>query len=122
MSARFITRLFVILVALVGAFFLYCYLFVSIGPSETPGLQAVGATDASGQPSAADDEFISLLERLREVKLDSDLFTSPAWKSLVNFRVDLVPEDKGRRNPFSPVGFDSPSSTSTSPASTSPLR
>ena len=105
----------VILVVLVAAFFLYRYLFVSTGPAETPGLQAVGATDASGQPSVADDEFISLLERLQGVKLDSKLFASPAWKSLVNFQVDLIPELKGRRNPFAPVGLDSsmPISTST---------
>ncbi len=130
MSSRPLTKILIILVVLVAAFFLYRYLFVSSAPAETPGLQAVGSprfgeagmSNVSGQPSAADDEFIGLLERLQGVKLDSGFFASPAWKSLINFRVELVPEDKGRYNPFSPVGFDFSSLVSTSTATTTRTR
>ncbi len=113
MSTRAIYKLLIILGALVGAFFLYRYFFVpSDGGAETPGLEAVGGLSGlSGAEAAADDEFIRLLERLQGVELNSDLFASPAWNSLVNFRVELVPEDKGRRNPFAPTGFDPVAST-----------
>ena len=111
--SRSISKLLIVAVVLIAAFFLYRYLFVT--PDEgldTPGLEAVGGLgDLSGPGAVADDEFIRLLERLQGVELNSDLFTSPAWNSLVNFRVELVPEDKGRRNPFAPTGFDPAAST-----------
>ena len=126
MFGRSIAKLLIALAVLLAAFFLYRYLFVSSASPETPGLQA--ASDLIGESSAAatTDEFVRLLERLQGVKLNSDLFASPAWKSLVNFQVELVPEPKGRRNPFSPIGFDflnSVGATATSTAtSTTPRR
>ncbi|HEY4476686.1 MAG TPA: hypothetical protein VJB69_01770 [Candidatus Paceibacterota bacterium] len=129
MSSRLIIKSLIILLIFAMAFFLYRYIFVpSQSASDTPGLEAVGVGYGStaAVSSAADDEFIRLLQRLQGVKLNSDLFTSPAWKSLINFRVELVPEPKGRRNPFSPTGFDffaplsTTTSTSTRPATTPP--
>lgn len=111
----------IILALLVGAFFFYRYLFVSGQPSDTPGLQAANGVEPgpAGQSSVADDEFIRLLERLQGVKLDSTLFASPAWKGLTNFHIDLVRESKGRRNPFSPIGFDPLASTTMASSSSS---
>lgn len=119
MFSRFVTKLLIILLVLAAAFFLYRYFFVSSkSPADTPGLESAGAGgNSAGSAAAATDEFVRLLERLQDVKLNSDLFASPAWQSLINFRVELVPEPKGRRNPFLPAGFDPagpPAATSTS--------
>ena len=122
MSSRFIIKLLVILLVLVAAFFLYRYLFVSSpAVDNSPGLEAVGDGEA-GQAAVIDDEFIRLLERLQGVTLDATVFASPAWQSLVNFRVPLVPEEKGRPNPFAPVGFDHLLNTGSTTASSSPRR
>jgi|SRR3989344_5404919 len=121
MSTRFLTKLLIVIVILIAAFFFYRYLFVSsVGETEVPGLEAVdGVNDLPGTTAATNDEFIRLLERLQGVKLNSDLFASPAWKSLINFRVELVPEPKHRRNPFAPIGSDSlnisPTTTTNAP-------
>ena len=122
MSSRFIIKLLVILLVLVAAFFLYRYLFVSSPAVDNrPGLEAVGDGEAD-QAAVIDDEFIRLLERLQGVTLDATVFASPAWQSLVNFRVPLVPEEKGRPNPFAPVGFDPLLNTSSTTATSSSRR
>ncbi|MFH1170135.1 MAG: hypothetical protein V1704_01075 [Candidatus Vogelbacteria bacterium] len=121
MSSRFIVKLGVVLLVLVAAFFLYRYLFVSSPAADNnPGLEAVGNGEV-GQ-TVVDDEFIRLLERLQGVTLDATVFASPAWQSLINFRVPLVREEKGRPNPFAPVGFDFSSNTGSTTASSSPRR
>jgi hypothetical protein len=122
MSSRFIIKLLVGLLVLVAAFFLYRYIFVSSpAVDNSPGLEAVGSGEG-GQASAVDDEFIRLLERLQGVTLDATVFASPAWQSLINFRVPLIPEEKGRPNPFAPVSLDSSLNTSSTTASSSSPR
>ena|SRR3989344_2141647 len=122
MSSRLIIKLGVGLLVLIAAFFLYRYIFVSSpAVDNNPGLQAVGEGE-DGQASVVDDEFIRLLERLQGVTLDATIFASPAWQSLINFRVPLVHEEKGRPNPFSPVGFDSSLNTGSTTATSSSRR
>ena len=121
MSSRTIIKLLIGLVILLAAFFGYKYFFVPSTPdTNTPGLQAVSNVDSAGAP-VVDDEFIRLLDRLRGVELNSDLFATPEWDSLTNFRVDLVDEPKQRQNPFAPVGFDRPLPATTT-STTTPRR
>ena len=121
MSSRSIIKLLIGLVILLVAFFVYKYFFVSSEPDDTPGLQAVSGDLGSTGP-VVDDEFIKLLDRLRGVELNSDLFSTPAWNSLANFQVPLVDEEKRRQNPFAPVGFERPFAATTTATSTTPRR
>ena len=121
MSSRSIIKLLIGLVILLVAFFVYKYFFVSSAPDDTPGLQAVSGDLGSTGP-VVDDEFIKLLDRLRGVELNSDLFSTPAWNSLANFQVPLVDEEKRRQNPFAPVGFERPFAATTTATSTTPRR
>lgn len=121
MSSRAIIKLLIGLVVLLAAFFSYKYFFVPSTPdADIPGLQAVSGDGLAAGP-VIDDEFIRLLDRLKGVELNSDFFSTPAWNSLTNFRVELVEEPKHRQNPFAPIGFDR-SGTTTSATSTTPRR
>lgn len=125
MSSRSIIKLLIGLVILLATFFIYKYFFVSSAPdTNTPGLQAVSGLDAGAGGPVVDDEFIRLLDRLKGVELNSDLFSTPAWGSLTNFRIELEPEEKKRQNPFAPIGFDRPatSTPASGGASTTPRR
>lgn len=53
-----------------------------------------------------DNELLLLLVNLRSITLDESLFNDKAFKSLVDFGQQLVPEPTGRQNPFAPVGSD----------------
>lgn len=54
----------------------------------------------------AEREILSLLLDLRGIKLDTDLFQSSVFRSLVDFGVELEPQPVGRPNPFAPLGED----------------
>lgn len=53
-----------------------------------------------------DNELLVLLINLKSITLDDSLFNDPAFKKLVDFGQELIPEPTGRQNPFSPVGSD----------------
>jgi hypothetical protein len=48
-------------------------------------------------------DFISLLGELRKLRLDTSLFETPAWNSLIDFSVTIAPEPVGNTNPFQSV-------------------
>jgi len=105
MTKRVIFRVIIMAIGFAAALFIYRYLFVSGEPSEPPGVEAFGLRPSDGAP--VDDEFLRLLDRLEEIRLDADLvFNHPVWESLENFRRELVPEPAGRKNPFAPPGFE----------------
>ncbi len=56
---------------------------------------------------AGDNKLLILLINLRSITLSDSLFSDSAFKSLVDFGQQLIPEPTGRQNPFAPVGSDS---------------
>jgi hypothetical protein len=72
-------------------------------PAETgtPTLAPVGATGAGGQ------DFLTLLLSVRSIRLDTGIFADPAFQSLYDSTIVLLPDTtKGRPNPFAPIGID----------------
>lgn len=64
--------------------------------------------------SAVSQELLMTLGKLRTIKLDTNIFSDPAFVSLTDFGVTIPPEAAGRRNPFAPVGVGAlPQSTTT---------
>lgn len=51
-------------------------------------------------------QLIILLDELERLQLDGAVLTSPAFTSLEDFGVDIVPEPVGRNNPFAPIGVE----------------
>lgn len=52
-------------------------------------------------------EFLTQLLNIRSIKLRDDIFSSPAFLSLVDFTIELnQPGNEGRQNPFAPFGVD----------------
>lgn len=54
--------------------------------------------------SPASAELLATLGRLNTIVLDDSIFTDPAFASLNDFGITIPPENKGRRNPFAPIG------------------
>lgn len=118
MTKRALFRLLLIVIIVIAAFFAYRFIFVADAPPETPGVEPLSASTNRAAPP--DDQFFKLLERVRDIQLAPELvFNHPVWKSLENFRRELGEEPRGRRNPFSPPGFDNLAATTTLPAATS---
>ena len=58
--------------------------------------------DFSAQVEVENIEFLRILNSLEGVTLNTDLFATPAFISLFDFSVTLVPKPQGRDNPFLP--------------------
>ncbi len=116
MNKSFLTKIIIVLVILVAAFFIYRFVFVTRAPAETPGVESVSALSPRTQ---IDSEFLSLLSRIQDINLNlEETLNHPVWLSLENFHRELEPEPRGRRNPFSITGFDIVAPVATSSATT----
>ena len=93
-------NMFLIVGAVVIAFFVYSYFFT--GSSAPSGPLTVSNTNESSVASAKGQELVSLLARLKVINLDPSLLDDPILRSLSDFEVTLQPLPKGRKNPFLP--------------------
>lgn len=57
---------------------------------------------STGGENAVSLDILVALNNLNSIKLDSSLFSDPAFLSLTSYGVELAPESVGRRNPFEP--------------------
>ena len=91
----------ILLVVLVGGGYLgYTYFFSGSSNSQTitPGTGAGGEVVVPvGQ------EMLALLNDLQSIKFDPAFPDDPTYKSLVDFSTPLIPQQKGRPNPFLPI-------------------
>ncbi len=86
------------------------------GSTSTSPLQTSTGAPVSGLASTGDDidadqigqEFLTQLLNIRSIKLRDDVFSRPAFVSLIDFTIELIQQgNEGRDNPFAPFGFDS---------------
>lgn len=77
--------------------------------------QTIVTTQTEG--GTAEKEVVDTLLALRAVTLSGTIFSDPAFQTLKDFGVQIVPEAVGRVNPFAPRGaVQEVTGTSTSPA------
>jgi hypothetical protein len=85
---------------------------------STTGATAGVLPGTQGENSEAltvSDQFLRLLLSMQNIELDQSIFVDPAFTSLEDFSVNIIPRNnEGRVNPFAPVGRDT-ASTSVSP-------
>lgn len=71
------------------------------------GSNTTGALLSTTKASAAQDsigrDFLELLQELRSVRIDTQVFSDPAFASLRDFSSPIISEPVGRENPFAPI-------------------
>lgn len=60
----------------------------------------------SPQGAAAGQQIISILNELKQIRLDKDVFENPVFKSLIDYTIATTSEEKGRSDPFAPLPFE----------------
>lgn len=100
----------VIVILLLGAIVIGYFYFFG-GKAETgtqSGLQQLTTNGSTGLVSVGQSqasEFVVLLDNLRSVDLKSSIFSNPAFSGdLQDFTTPLPDRQKGRSNPFAPIG------------------
>ena len=90
-------KIIVVVVALLVA----VGVWIGISSSSSSGGSLLSSEVVAGD--GPDKDLVATLLALRTVKLDASLFTDPAFLSLKDFSVEIVPEPVGRPNPFAPL-------------------
>lgn len=99
-----------VLFAGIALVLVFGYLFF-MGGEEEPAL-VVSSPEAGGStlPPAESQiagNFLSVLLSIRGLELDESIFSDPAFLSLRDSSIELVPDgNEGRPNPFAPIGTD----------------
>ncbi|MEI7777693.1 MAG: hypothetical protein WCI52_03730 [bacterium] len=93
----------IILAVIIALFFGYSYLTKDGG--STTGL----VSDSSVIPSTsqADQDFLKLLLKIQNVRIDPSIFSNPVFLSLQDDGLPILDQPEGRPNPFAPIGTDS---------------
>jgi len=96
-------NIILVLVLAVLVFVGYRMIFGSPSTSSQT-LQSQGAVSA--EVAVAQQELLSTLLTLRDIKLQASIFEDPVFRSLEDFSQTLNPKPIGRRNPFAPIGTE----------------
>jgi hypothetical protein len=89
-----------LLIALVLAVVLFLgYNLFLAEDDETSLSSATGESQAARETQA----FLVRLQSLRAVDINTNVFTDSTFRSLTDFRQEIVDEPTGRANPFAPV-------------------
>ncbi len=112
----------------------YSY-FIKGGSNEVAPLSSTAnnpmgnssAGELADQNSAIAQDFLALLLNVKGITLQDSIFSDPAFTSLKDSSIELVPDgNEGRPNPFAPIGTDvllsinpSGNATSTTPSTNS---
>jgi hypothetical protein len=49
---------------------------------------------------------VTLVSKLKEMRLDKSVFSNVLFLGLVDFTTAIIPEEQGRPNPFDPIGAE----------------
>lgn len=106
------------LTAIILIFFGYWYFVLSKKNKNTSENSLVATNSVQNTaPSAAssyDREFVSNLQTVRYIDLNTEIFSQPAYKALTFPEVPFVVDYNipvGRRNPFLPLGIEAGTNT-----------
>jgi regulatory protein YycI of two-component signal transduction system YycFG len=93
-----------IIIIIIIAFIAYTFLFG--GKKDKSLLVSDSVTENSNNAdTAVESDLLTLLLDIRSIKLNQDVFSNNAFKSLEDFGQDIAPEPVGRNNPFAPIDF-----------------
>lgn len=101
-------------------------LFFGKPSAEVPALMTTSGTAGSSTANTVAGgevgrEFLATLLSLRTIKLDTTIFSSPAFLSLRDFELTLIQEaNPGRTNPFSPLGVEPAAGATVTPSVSAP--
>jgi hypothetical protein len=97
----------------IGLVMVLVYLFLIKGDAEQANLSSdtpLGVAGDSQVPEGGPmigQEFLTILLNIKNIKLEDSIFSNPAFLSLKDSSIVLLPDgNEGRPNPFAPIGTD----------------
>lgn len=80
------------------------------GVEETPSLLESNSFEGAvgSEVTAQERATLDTLFQLRSIQLLGNIFNDPAFQALRDYRIEIVAEPVGRKNPFAPLTETSP--------------
>ena len=88
----------IIVVVLAGGWYFY-----SKGGSSSSTSQLVSSTPDT-VTAVVGTNVLTILNNVSSIHIDTSLFSTPAYQSLVDYSITVPSQEVGRNNPFAPVG------------------
>ncbi|OGZ32665.1 MAG: hypothetical protein A3H02_01200 [Candidatus Niyogibacteria bacterium RIFCSPLOWO2_12_FULL_41_13] len=95
----------ILIIVLVGAILITTFVWFRYFQNQSkPAIIATMQNEEENKAIfPAGKEFIALLKTLETIKLDADFLNDPIYKKLRDLTPEIIlPETKGRNNPFAP--------------------
>ena len=86
-----------------GVIAIVVLVFVLIYFYSSGGAPAAGNIVAGTSYGSIGSSELDLLNQVRSMRIDTSLFSDPAFLSLQDYSVAIAPEGVGRPNPFAPL-------------------
>lgn len=104
----------------IGAAMIAGYVYFMGGSEETPSLVTEDGTpviaDTTGADTETEQDFLPVLLNVKRIRLDDAIFSDPAFLTLRDSTIILVPDgSEGRPNPFAPISSTNTNTTPTGP-------
>ena len=83
------------------------------------------ATGQGTETAPVGSDLISLLDQMKQISIDTSIFSRPSYVSLQDFGQTISPQPQGRNDPFAPIGVETgapPQASSQSPNTQSLLK
>ncbi|MDP3962804.1 MAG: hypothetical protein Q8Q03_02990 [bacterium] len=90
----------VIYTAVIIVVMILAYLYFSGSPVDNSA--SLEAETQATESSIAAANVLSLLNQISSLRIDTAIFTSPVYRSLVDHTVPVLEQNVGRTNPFAP--------------------
>ncbi len=102
-------KTFIIIIVIIAvAALIYFY---NLGNSSADSASSLQESGASAETQAVGSRVLSLLNQISSLKIDSSIFTSASYKSLVDYTIAIPEQNIGRPNPFAPIPGSVPAKT-----------
>ncbi|MES3030894.1 MAG: hypothetical protein V4697_00595 [Patescibacteria group bacterium] len=82
-----------------GAFF-----YFKGSPADTASSLSASGGPESAEVTAVGTRVLSLLNQINSLKIDTSIFNSVVYRSLVDYTITIPEQNVGRPNPFAPIG------------------
>lgn len=102
------TVLFIVILVVLSLIYFFFFGRKTEEPTLVSAVPGAPATvSGSPTPLPAAGEFLPVLLNIQSIKLDDSIFSDPAFLSLRDSSIELIPDgNEGRPNPFAPIGSD----------------
>ncbi len=88
------------IIAIIGAALLAYFFFIG---GKAPASDAILQTVATPEANAASARILNLLNQIKSLKIETTIFTNPAYQTLQDYSVPIPAVPVGRPNPFAPI-------------------